>query len=60
MRGKKGATRWMAVKLDLKKAYFRLNWVFIWKILKNIGLLVNYVNLIWHYIVVLHEDPLEW
>lgn len=50
MRAKKGKTGWMVIKLDLEKAYDRLNWAFIKETLVDIGLPNDFINLIWHYI----------
>lgn len=47
MRKKKGKTGWMAVKIDLEKAYDRLNWNFIKDTLEDIGLPPNIIYLIW-------------
>lgn len=47
MKKKLGAVGWMAIKVDLEKAYDRLNRVFIRDTLLNIGLPKNFVSLIW-------------
>ena len=44
MRYKKGRTSFMAIKVDLEKAFNRLNWQFIREILVDVGLLENLVN----------------
>lgn len=46
MRRKKGPKGWMAVKIDLEKAYDLLKWVFVKDTLEDIGLPNNLVNLI--------------
>lgn len=38
----------MAVKIDLEKAYDRLNWDFIKETLEDIGLPREFVNMVWH------------
>jgi hypothetical protein len=48
MRIKKGVKGYMAVKVDLEKAYDRLRWEFILDTLKDIGLEENFINLIYH------------
>jgi hypothetical protein len=45
MRGMKGA---FAIKVDLSKAYDKLNWNFIWQVLKEINLPDSMVNVIMH------------
>lgn len=40
----------MAIKLDLEKAYDRLNWSFIKDTLIDIGLPVEFIDLVWSYI----------
>jgi hypothetical protein len=47
MRNKKGKKRWMAVKIDLEKAYDRLKWEFVKETLEDIGVPRNIVDLIW-------------
>lgn len=47
MRKRKGKKRWMAIKLDLEKAYDRLSWHFIKETLGDIGLPDDFVNLVW-------------
>lgn len=38
----------MAIKIDLEKAYDKLNWNFIGNTLEDIDMLRNFINLIWH------------
>lgn len=47
MKNRKGAVGWMAIKIDLEKAYDRLNWVFIKDTLQDIGLPCNFISLVW-------------
>lgn len=48
MRSKKGKTRWMAIKIDLEKAYDRLRWDFVRDTLQDIGLPGKFIDLVWH------------
>lgn len=43
---KKGKDGWMAIKVDLEKAYDRLRWDFIEETLYDAGLLGNFVQAI--------------
>ena len=45
MHGKKS---FMAIKIDLEKAYDRLNQEFVIDCLRNVGLHDHIINLIWH------------
>nr|KYP71396.1 Retrovirus-related Pol polyprotein LINE-1 [Cajanus cajan] len=47
MRNKKGKVGWMAIKIDLEKAYDRLKWCFVKDTLQDIGLPASFINLIW-------------
>jgi hypothetical protein len=48
MRKKTGTVGWMAVKIDLEKAYDRLNWEFIKDTLIDVGLPEKMIDIIWH------------
>lgn len=50
MRTKKWKKVWMAIKIDLEKAYDHLKWSFIIETLIDIGCPENLVNIIWKYI----------
>lgn len=45
MRGKRGV---FSIKVDLSKAYDKLNWEFIWRIVAELQLPDNLVNVIMH------------
>lgn len=57
MRMKRGKKWWMAVKLDLEKAYDRLNWSLIKETLQDIGLPSPFINMVWHCI---SSPSIEW
>ncbi|KAL5543968.1 hypothetical protein UlMin_007752 [Ulmus minor] len=44
MRKKRGCGGWMALKIDLEKAYDRMNWSFIWSVLEAFGFHVRWIN----------------
>ena len=44
MRKKKGKEKWMAIKLDMEKAYDRLEWSFILNVLRNFGFNERWIN----------------
>lgn len=46
MRNMKGKVGFMALKIDLEKAYDRVSWAFLQKTLLDVGLSFNFVNLI--------------
>lgn len=48
MRSKKGKKGWMAIKIDLEKAYDRLEWGFVHDTLIDIGLSESFVQLVWY------------
>ena len=47
MKGNKG---FMAVKVDLEKAYDKMNWNFLRETLQEIGLKLSIIDLIWNHI----------
>lgn len=49
---------YMAIKLDLEKAYDRLAWLFVVDSLKKIGLSTHFINIIWHCIFSVSIDIL--
>ena len=38
----------MAIKIDLEKAYDRLDWSFVIDSLKDLGMLDHFIFIIWH------------
>ncbi|MCH80961.1 hypothetical protein A2U01_0001739, partial [Trifolium medium] len=56
MKGRKGA---FAIKVDLSKAYDKLSWEFIWRVLCEINLPSNLVNIIMHSVTSV-ETNVKW
>lgn len=50
MRKKKSKKDWMITKMDMKKAYDRLNWDFIDDTLSDVGFSQPFIKLIMHYL----------
>lgn len=46
LKKRKGSDGYMMVKIDLEKAYDRLEWSFVRMVLKHFGFLANIINLI--------------
>lgn len=46
MKNKKGQQSWMAIKIDLEKAYDKIKWCFVIDTLKDIGFSDIFVNLV--------------
>ncbi|KAL5555562.1 hypothetical protein UlMin_037798 [Ulmus minor] len=44
MRKKRGSGGWMALKIDLEKAYDRMNWSFIWSVLEAFGFHARWID----------------
>jgi hypothetical protein len=57
MRGKKGA---FAIKVDLSKAYDKISWEFIWRILYEIKIPYNMLNVIIHDISSVEINNVKW
>lgn len=51
MKRKKGGQGWMAIKIDLERANHCLDWSFIRDTLLGIGCPSNFVDIIWHCIL---------
>ena len=58
MRSTKGKKGFMAIKLDLEKAYDRLDWRFVIDSLRDLGINEHFSNLIWHCISSVSMDIL--
>jgi hypothetical protein len=56
MKGRKG---YVAIKVDLSKAYDKLNWDFIWQILKEVQLPESMINVIMHSVTSV-ETNVKW
>ena len=54
----KGKTAWVALKLDMEKAYDRLEWDFIRACLQRYGFHSRFINLSWN--VLLLQHTLSW
>jgi hypothetical protein len=55
----KGKKAYFAIKVDLAKAYDKLNWEFIWRILKEIGIPQKMMNVIMHSVTSV-ETNVKW
>ncbi|XP_058727202.1 uncharacterized protein LOC131598638 [Vicia villosa] len=59
MSKKKGKKGYFAIKIDLAKAYDKINWKFIWRVLTEIGLPDNLINIIMHGVTSVETD-INW
>lgn len=59
MTKKKGNKGYFAIKIDPAKAYDRINWEFIWRVLVEIGLPENLINIIMHGVTSV-ETNINW
>ena len=50
LKKRKGSDGYMVVKIDLEKAYDRLEWSFVRMVLKHFGFPANIINFIMSYI----------
>ncbi|PNX97637.1 ribonuclease H, partial [Trifolium pratense] len=55
----KGKKAYFAIKVDLSKAYDKLNWEFIWRILNEIGIPQKMMNVIMHSVTSV-ETNVKW
>jgi hypothetical protein len=59
MHNMKGKKAYFAIKVDLSKAYDKLNWEFIWRILQEIGIPHKMMNVIMHSVTSV-ETNVKW
>ncbi|XP_058751638.1 uncharacterized protein LOC131624735 [Vicia villosa] len=59
MNNKKGKHRLFAIKIDLSKAYHKLNWEFIWRIISEVGIQDDMINIIMHGVISV-ETNVNW
>ena len=60
MRNSKGKDHWMAIKVDLEKAYDYLSWSFILDTLQDAGIPGNIVKIILDCITNANANSMEW
>ena len=57
---KKGKVGYMTIKVDLEKAYDKIEWSFIQEVLIIANLPQNLVSLIMSYVIGIHFHSLQW
>ena len=57
---KKGKVGYMTIKVDLEKAYDKIEWSFIREVLIIANLPQNLVSLIMSYVIGIHFHSLQW